>query len=305
MITATHRARVSLLTALLALGPGAVTHAAEVPAPRAGVEPSRAEGGAPGERMEPLPKELEGVAITPKLGARIPLDLSFVDDAGHAVTLGSYFTKGRPVLLNLGYYECPMLCNLVLNGMVEGIKVLPFVPGRDYEIVVVSINPSESPELARAKKASYVRSFGRPGTEDGWHFLTGRQPEIDALARAVGFGYQYVPQTREYAHAAGLFMLSGEGTLSHLLTGIQFDPQTLRLAVVDASNGTVGSALDQVLLFCFHYDATAGRYGWAAERLMKAGGALTALILGSVLFTLWNRDRRRTKAAARKPDAHA
>lgn len=292
MNTATRRTVLSLLTAVLALGP---VSAAELPAT----------AGLP-ERMEPLPKDLEGVGIEPKLGARIPLDLDFVDDQGHAVKLGSYFTKGRPVLLDLGYYECPMLCNLVLNGMVDGIKVLPFVPGRDYEIVVVSINPSETPDLARAKKANYLRGFERPGTEDGWHFLTGRQAQIDALARAVGFGYRYVPETRQYAHGAALFMLTGEGTISQVLTGIQFDPQTLRLAIVDASAGAVGSALDQVLLFCFHYDATAGRYGWAAERLMKTGGALTVLVLGSVLLTLWNRDRRRTKAAAaRTPEAHA
>jgi protein SCO1/2 len=284
----------TLVAAGAAAAAGNAAHAAELPAAPAN------------ERMEPLPKDLEGVGIEAKLGATIPLDLDFIDDQGHAVKLGSYFTKGRPVLLDLGYYECPMLCNLVLNAMVEGIKVLPFVPGRDYEIVVVSINPSETHELARAKKASYIRSFERPGTEDGWHFLTGRQAEIDELARAVGFGYRYVAATREYAHGAALFMLTGEGTVSQVLTGIQFDPQTLRLAVVDASRGTVGSALDQVLLFCFHYDASAGRYGWAAERLMKAGGALTALVLGSVLITLWSRDRRRSKAAAaRVPEAHA
>lgn len=268
-----------------------VLAAAATAACAAAVSPVRA-----ADRAEPLPKELEGVGIVQKPGAQLPLDLPFRDENGDEAPLRRWFSSGRPVLFNLGYYSCPMLCNLVLNGLVDGIKPLSYTPGQDFDIVMVSINPNETPDLAGKKRDNYIESYGRPGTTAGWHFLTGHEEDIKKLAAAVGFGYRYVPEDHQYAHAAGIFVVTPDGKVSRLLTGIQFEPRTLRLALAEASHGKIGSALDQVLLFCFHYDANSGRYALAATRLMQAGGAATAAIVGLALATFWIKDRRRRKA---------
>lgn len=249
------------------------------------------------DRQEPLPADLKGVEIVEHPDAQVPLDLRFVDESGGEVTLRDYFQHGRPVILTLNYYRCPMLCTLILNGLVQGMKDMPWVPGNQFEVVTVSIDPNETPNLARGKKKTYLEDYGKPEAEGGWHFLTGRQPDIRRLANAVGFGYAYIPERDEFAHGAAIFLLTPEGRISRTLYGVQFDGPTLRLALVEASQGRIGSVLDRFILYCYHYDATAGKYAPAALKIMQVGGGLTVLLLGSVLASLWLRELRHRPAA--------
>ncbi|MBI2840051.1 MAG: SCO family protein [Acidobacteria bacterium] len=249
------------------------------------------------ERTEPLPAQLEGVGITAKIDNPLPLQLEFEDEDGRVVRLGKYFEHDRPVLLTLGYYGCPMLCDLVLNGLVDGLQEIEWTPGSEFEVVTVSINPLETHQLARLKKQNYLTEYGRAGAGAGWHFLTGREDQIKSLADAVGFGYRYDESRGEYAHGAGVFLCTSDGRLSRFIGGIRFEPRTLRLSLVDASAGKVGSLVDQVVLYCYHYDAGAGRYAPAAMNIMRAGGALTVVILALALAILWLRDAARSRVA--------
>lgn len=255
------------------------------------------------QRQEPLPSELEGVGIDERLGAAIPLDLQFTDESGKRVRLGDYFGR-RPVVLTLNYYECPMLCTLQLNGLIDGLGQLDWTPGNEFEIVTVSINPLETPTLARLKKQSYLAELGKPGAASGWHFLVGSEKEIRSLADAVGFRYRYNEQRREYVHAAGIMVATPNGTLARYLYGVVYEPKSLRLAVLEAGRGEVGSAAERFLLYCFHYDAEAGRYVVAAGNVMRAAGGLTALMLGAWLGSAWFKgSRRRGDAAGRVAQA--
>jgi protein SCO1/2 len=251
--------------------------------------------GARAQVIEPLPPELEGVGIDEHLNAALPLDLAFVDESGRSVRLGDFFGGERPVILNLVYYNCPMLCNLLLDGFVEGIRGVDWVPGEKYEIVTVSIDPKDTPEAATAKRDHMVKRLGRPAAKDGWHFLTGNEAEIRALASAVGFNYRYDERKKEYMHAAAIYVATPKGILSRYLYGVQFDPATVRLSLVEASDGKVGSTMDQILLYCFAYDHTAGRYGPVAFRIMQVGAALCALVLGAFLSAAWIADARRRR----------
>jgi len=244
------------------------------------------------ERMEAAPAGLEAAGITEKLDAQVPLDLEFVDEDSMTVRLGDYFPGDRPVILNMGYYACPMLCGLVLNGLVVGLKDLEWTPGQEFEIVTVSIDPREGPRLANLKKDSYLTQYGRPSARAGWHFLTGEEENLRALADAVGFGYVFNEQRQEWMHAAALFVLTPDGRVSRYLYGVEFDARTLRLSLVEASEGKIGSSVDRFLLFCFHYDSSVGRYGPAARRLMSLAGAVIVAALGLFLIRLWRRDRR-------------
>lgn len=249
-------------------------------------------GAAAGERTEPLPDDLEGVGITEHLGTELPLHLSFTDDRGKAVLLSDYFDGRRPFLLTLNYSSCPMLCSLQLNALVEGMSAMKMSIADEFEVLTVSIDPTESTTLARQTKQRYLRDYAREGADVGWHFLTGDEQSIHALADAVGFGYRRVENTGEYAHSAVTFVITPDGVVSRYLYGVVYGPQTLRLSLVEASEGTIGSTIDRVLLFCFHYDASKGRYGPAAERLMRAGGFMTVLVLGVVMTRFWRRERR-------------
>lgn len=251
-----------------------------------------------GQVVRPV-QQLEGVKVTEHLNTTLPLNLSFRDDRGKPVRLSQIFDGQRPVVLSLNYASCPMLCGLQLNGMVDALARVPLEPGRDYQIVSVSIDPLETPVQARLAKQNYLRAFGR-GNGDGWHFLTGREDEIRQLAEAVGFEYRYIPERREYAHAAMFTIATPDGRLSRYLYGVRFDPQTVRLSLVEAAAGKIGTTLDQVLLFCFHYDALAGSYAPAAISLMKAGGAVTILALLAFLIPWWFR-RRPSPAPAGSP----
>ncbi len=244
------------------------------------------------QRAEPLPEDLEDIGVTQNLDAELPLDLEFIDDEGRRVTLGSYFGSDRPVLLSLVYYECPMLCTLVLDGMVRVMEEMDWVPGEQFEVVTVSIDPGETTELASQKKQNYLRSYGRPDAARGWHFLTGEEEAIGKLADAVGFRYRYLEENDEYAHPAVLFVLTPDGRVSRYLFGVQHDPQTLRLSLVEASEGGIGSPVDKFLLYCYRYDPDEGRYAPVAMKMMRLGGGVTIVILGSVLFTFWYREAR-------------
>ncbi len=249
------------------------------------------------ERAEPVPPELEGVGVTEHRNAAVPLELSFRDELDHTVKLGDYFQPGRPVLLTLNYYRCPMLCTLQLNGLVEALKALDWTPGRQFEIVTVSFDPLETAKLAEAKKQNYLGEYGRPGAGAGWHFLTGNKENIAALTGAVGFGYRWNEDRQQYVHVAAMIVCTPEGRISRYLYGVMFEPRTLRLTLAEASQGTIGSALDQVLLYCFHYDADRGRYAPAARRIMRVGGLATVLLLGGMLTMFWGRETRRRRAA--------
>lgn len=251
------------------------------------------------DRITPEPEELVDLSVVERRGDTIPLDLEFEDEYGRRVTLGSYFEAGRPVVLVLGYYRCPMLCGLVMSGFVEGMKPLEWTPGQEFEIVYVSIDATETPELARQKKENYLKSYGRPSATSGWHFLTGEEPEIQALAAAVGFKYRFVEEKNEWAHPAVVTMLTPDGVISQYLHGVLFEPRTVRLSLVEASDGTIGNVLDQAILFCFVYNSKSGQYTPAVINLMKVGGVLTVAVLGIFLLILWRREPGRS--AGRTP----
>ena len=247
------------------------------------------------QRTEPAPKELEGVGITEHLDATVPKDLSFVDSEGHEVSLGQFFDGRRPVVLTMNYSNCPMLCGLQLNGLFKGLGAMDWTFGQQFDMVTVSLDPLETPQRATQTKDKYLKAYGRPGAGAGWHWLVGREENIRKLADTVGFGYAYIPESKQYAHAAGLMICTPEGHVSRYLYGIDYDPQTLRLSLVEAADGRIGSSLDQVLLYCFHYDAQSGRYGPKAMVLMRIGAALTLFGLGTVLGFFWRRDARRNR----------
>jgi protein SCO1/2 len=243
-------------------------------------------------RGEPLPAELEGVGVTEKLADQVPLDLRFQDENGQDVTLAKYFDGARPVILNLGYMGCPMLCGLVANGMVDAMNGMKHTAGEEYTVLSVSIDHTETATLARAKKQGYLRQYQRPAAAQGWHWLTGREDQIRTLTDAVGFGFKWNDKRQEYAHAAVLIVLSPDGRVMRYLYGIQFDPKTLQLSLVEAADGQTGSSLDKFLLFCFHYDAETGRYGPAARNIMKAGGLITVVVIVGVVLGFRRRERR-------------
>lgn len=239
------------------------------------------------------PAELQGIDIVEHLGQRVPGDLVFVDDQGRQVRLADYFATGRPVVLNLVYYNCPMLCNLVLNGVVTAMRDLDWVAGKQFEVVSVSINPRETAPLAAAKKQNYLTDLGRPEASAGWHFLVGEESQSKALADAVGFQFYYDTARAEYAHAAATFVLSPDGVITRYLYGIETDGRNLRLALLEASEGKIGSPFDKILLFCYHYDPDARGYVLLAGNVMKLGGLATVTALGLFLGSLWYRERRR------------
>lgn len=242
-----------------------------------------------------LPPGLSQVGIDQRLNEQVPLDLQFKDELGHAIRLGDYFHPGRPVIISLVYFNCPMLCGEVLNGMSTAFKVLPFTPGKEYEVVTLSIDPREKPELAAAKKRIYLHNLDRPGAEDGWHFLTGERPQIDALANAIGWHYQYDPKTDQFAHAAGIVLVTPEGKVAQYYYGVEFSARDMRLGIIQASDNHIGSLVDQVLLYCYHYDPRTGRYGAMITNIVRLAGVATVLILGAVLLILYRRDAPRSK----------
>lgn len=246
--------------------------------------------------MAPLPI-LKEVRIDQKLDASIPLDVPFTDEQGRDVTLGDYFGK-RPVVLALVYYECPMLCTQVLNGLFSSMEPVKIDAGRDFDLVVVSFDPGETPAMALAKKAGYVKHYQRPTADAGIHFLTGRQASIDRLADAVGFRYVYDEAIDQYAHPAAITVLTAQGKVSKYLYGVEFAPLDFRFAVTAAGEGQIGTLVDQALLYCFHYDPATGKYSLAIMSFVRIGAVLTMVGLGAFLFVNLRRDRRQRTAVA-------
>ncbi len=275
------------LAVLVALGRGAVARAAV----------GTAETVASAPVTDARPPALREVAIDQNLDAQVPLDLAFRDESGTPVTLGQYFGR-RPVILSLVYYQCPMLCTLVLNGLVRALRTLTFDPGREFELVTVSFDPRETPELAAKKKATYLGEYERAGADVAWHFLTGDAAAIERLARAVGFHYTYVPEEKQFAHAAAIMVLTADGRISRYFFGVEFSPRDLRFGLIDAADRKIGSAVDHLLLYCYRYDPATGKYGAVAMNLVRAGGAVTVLALVGFIVVMRRRETRAAGVAA-------
>ena len=253
-------------------------------------------GPEPGDPASAKPGILGRIGIDQRLNHHVPLDLPFVDENGRDVKLGDYFGK-RPVLLAMVYYECPMLCTQVLNGVTGALKTLTFDVGKEFDVVAVSINPKEGPGLAAQKKASYLERYGRPQTAQGWHFLTGREENIKKLATAVGFRYEYDPQIQQFAHGAGVEVLTPKGVIARYFYGIEYSPRDLRLGIIEAADETIGSPIDTALLLCFHYDPTTGKYGPTVLTLVRMGAVLTVAAFGAFLFVSLRRERATRRQA--------
>lgn len=247
------------------------------------------------ERTEAVPEELEEIGVEEHLDVGLPLDLPFVDSNGEKVLLGDFFDGETPIILTMNYSNCPMLCSLQLNGLFEGLQGVDWDLGKQYSMITVSIDPEEKPARAEETKQKYLKIYGRDGVDQGWHCLTGKNANIRKLADAVGFGYAYMPDTKEYAHAAVTMICTPDGRMSRYLYGVQYPPQTVRLALLEASEGKIGTTMDRVLLFCFQYDETKGRYGPAAMKIMQGGGVLTLVFLIGILGLYWLREVRKAR----------
>ncbi len=238
------------------------------------------------------------VGIDQRLNEQLPLDLKFRDENGQPVTLGMYFHK-KPVIISLVYYQCPMLCTQVLNGMVQTFRTLKFAAGTEFEIVTVSIDHRETPEMAADKKDTYVTEYARTGVADGWHFLVGDSLSIKKLADAVGFKFIYDQPTRQFAHASGIMIATPQGKLARYLYGIEYGAKDLTFSIMEAAQEKIGSPVDKLLLLCYHYDPTTGKYGVVVANLLRGGGALTVLIIAGYMFVNYRRDRKRALAISK------
>lgn len=246
-----------------------------------------------GQRDSGLPKVLQHVGVDQKLNEQVPLDLPFRDESGNEVKLGQYFSKGKPVILTLVYYECPMLCSQVLTGLLGGMKAMTFTAGKEFEVVTISFDAKEKSDLARKKKETYLKSYGREGSEKGWHFLTGEQPSIDAITKAVGFRYAWDEESKQFAHASVIMILTPEGKVSRYYFGVEYAPKEMRLGLVEASENKVGTLTDALLLYCFHYDPSTGKYGLVIMNIVRLGGAITIVGVVGMILLLRRQNRKR------------
>jgi protein SCO1/2 len=242
------------------------------------------------------PTLLRDVGFDQRLDQTVPGDITLRDEAGREVRLRDYYGR-RPLVIALVYYECPMLCTMTLNGLVSAMNAIPFDAGREYDVVTVSFEPRETPELAAAKKAAYLKRYARPGGEAGWHFLTGEPADLARLTSALGFRYAWDEERRQYAHPSGVVVLTPDGRIARYLFGIEYAPKDLRFALVEASEGRVGGLVDQAVLYCYQYDPMTGRYGAAIMRILRVAALLTLGALGTFIFVMWRRER----AARRDP----
>jgi protein SCO1 len=248
----------------------------------------------PSPRVLTPPTALREVGFDQKLGERLPLDLSLRDEGGREVRLRDYFGR-KPVALNLVYFDCPMLCTVSLNGLLGALEVLSFLPGREFELLTISFDPREEPALAAHKKKASLARLGKAEAAAGWHFLTGGAEAVESISRAVGFRYAWDDETKQFAHPAGLVILTPDGTISRYLYGIEYAPRDLQLALVESGEGEISSPVDQLLLYCYQYDPITGRYGATIMTVLRLASALTVLALGGFVFRSW----RKEKAASR------
>lgn len=254
----------------------------------------------PGTLASAMPAELADVTFQQRLNGHLPLDARFVDDHGKTVALGDYFGT-KPVMLAFVYYQCPMLCTQIFNGVSSALKVIPFVPGKDFDVVYVSFDPRDTPEGAAAKKAAVLADYKQDGTANGWHFLTGDPTNAEANIRrvtsAAGFSYRWDERSKQFAHVSGVLIATPDGRLSRYFYGVEYSPKELRMALVESGNGKIGSPVDQLLLYCYHYDPSKGRYGVIAMNLIRAGGAFTVVLLGGFIWLM----RKKEKTAIANP----
>ncbi len=241
-----------------------------------------------------LPPALQKIGIEQKLGGQLPLEAEFKDEAGRTVKLGDFFNKGRPVIIAFVYYECPMLCNEVLNGLTGTLKGISFDAGKDFDVVAISFDVRENgkPDLARNKKESYMGRYGRPGTERGWHFLTGSEASIKAATDAAGFGFKWDEKSDQFAHAGGIMIATPDGRLSRYFYGIDYAPKDVKFGIMESADNKVGNAAEQLLLYCYHYDPATGTYGFAVLSAMRIGAVLTLLGMGAMGLVFWRRNKR-------------
>ena len=244
-----------------------------------------------------LPDALKKIGIEQKLGEMLPPDAILKDESGASVKLGDYFGK-RPVIIAFVYYECPMLCNQVLNGLTGSLKGMSLEAGKDFDVVAISFDAreNEKPDLAKNKKASYMERYGKPGTESGWHFLTGTQEELDKVTNAAGFSYKWDERSNQFAHAGGIMVTTPEGKLSRYMYGIDYSPKDLKFGIMESSTNKIGSTTEQLLLYCYHYDPSTGKYGLAILRVMRLGGIATILAMGLMGFVFWRRNKKKVKS---------
>ena len=242
-----------------------------------------------------LPEALQKIGIDQKLGDQLPLDTVLKDEDGKDVKLGDYFNRGRPVILALVYYECPMLCNEVLNGLTGSLKGISLDAGKDFDVVAISFDARENdkPDLAKNKKASYVERYGRPGTENGWHFLTGTQESIDKVTKAAGFNYAWDEKTQQFAHAGGIMITTPGGKLSRYFYGIDYAPKDVKFGLMDSAEAKIGNPAEKLLLYCYHYDPASGKYGLAILSVVRLGGVATLLAMGAMFFVFWRRNKNK------------
>lgn len=245
------------------------------------------------------PPRLQNVGIEQHLDAQVPSDLAFVDDTGKSVKLGDYFGR-KPLILNLVYYNCTMLCGEELAGLASAMRLVKFDVGDQFEVITVSFDPHDTPEMAAAKKKDYVGRYGRANAASGWHFLTGSADSINALTKAVGFQYQYDPKSNQFAHATAIMVLTPEGHISRYFYGIDFPPKDLRMGLVEASQKKIGNTVDAVLLYCYHYNPQTGKYGAMVANILRLGAATTIVLLGGLILILWRLDRSAVKKATAK-----
>jgi len=243
------------------------------------------------------PPRLQNVGIEQHLNAQVPPDLTFCDDTGKTVKLGDYFGR-KPLILNLVYYNCTMLCGEALAGLSSAMRLVKFDVGNEFDVITVSFDPRETPEMAALKKIDYVKRYGRAHAAAGWHFLTGQPDAINALTKVVGFQYQYDPKSNQYAHATAIMVLTPQGRISRYFYGVDFPPKDLRMGLVEASQGKIGNAVDAVLLYCYHYDPETGKYGAMVANILRLAAAATILIMGIFLFILWRLDLSVTRRKA-------
>jgi protein SCO1/2 len=236
-----------------------------------------------------VPEQLKEVTYEQRLGTRLPLDARFKDESGRDVKLGDYFGR-RPVVLAFVYYSCPMLCTQVLNGVSSAVKVLPFAPGADFDVVYVSFDPRDTPAQAAEKKRAQLADYAQTATAGGWHYLTGDEAEVRRLTNAAGFSYRWDERSGQFAHASGVLVVTPDGILSRYFYGVEYSPKELRMAIVESSQEKVGSLVDQLLLYCYHYDPATGRYGAVAMNLVRLGGAVTVVLLGGFIWLMRRRE---------------
>jgi protein SCO1/2 len=247
------------------------------------------EAGMPSSSM---PAPLREIGFDQNIGQRLPLETPVVDESGRTVRIGSYFST-RPVILLFAYYSCPMLCTQVINGLASAVGVLSLKPGRDFEVVVVSFDPRDTPQTSKTKKDQYLQRYTAAGAEAATHFVTASEPAIERLTKSAGFRYVWDKETQQFAHPTGVIVLTPDGRMARYLFGIEYGPRDLRLALVEASSGQVGSAVDTLLLYCYHYDPMTGRYGVAILRTLRIAGASTVLALGTFVFVMFRREKHR------------